>query len=470
MKRIVRTFLVLVCIGALSSGLVLAEPVMRGFGFGGAMAMAYFPDMTGINTFMSENGLPPMCDVLLGAGGNGRGGVIGGLAFGGIGWGVVAESSNEELSAELVFGGGGFDIGAAIGGDERSVLTIGTVLGAGANVLTLNGYLVQTITPEGLVPEPTVREIGRVTGFVQPYLSMSAQLLPWMGFEFRAGYIVPVIGFDFGDLLGIPAPSLELSGPTVSFGLSFGGIGSGRDVVEEGEWRGFEREETVKVVSDGSFEVAPGSELVIENGFGDVLITSYDVDTTQTAATALVEWEATRTATVSEIDQLVIGIESEGPTASLRTIGDGQVDYVLRIPSGIDLKVKNGAGSLTVLGHEGQTIILESGLGEIVAKDLTAVALLVAGGVGSIDLHNLDAQALIAEMGVGEIDVALPADVSAKVSAKASIGDVSIDRFPGMIGGTRGFIGHTGDVTIGSGDRTVELKVSLGEISVRVSD
>ena len=471
MKRIVRTFVALVCIGALSSGLVLAESGARGFGFGGAMAMAYFPDMTGINTFMSENGLPSMGDMLIGAGGGGRGGVIGGLTFGGIGWGVLAESSNEEVSAELVFGGGGFDMGAAIGGDERSVLTIGAVLGAGANVLTFNGYLVQTTTPQGIVPEPTVREIGRVTGFVQPYLSMSAQLLPWMGFEFRAGYIFPVLGFEFGDLLGVPAPSLELSGPTVSLGLSFGGIASAaRDDDDEGEWHGFGKEETVTVVSDGAFAVAPGGELLIENGYGEILISSYDVDTTQTGSAALVEWEATRTAAESEIDQLVIGIESEGPSASLKTIGDGQVDYVLRIPSGIDLKVKNGAGSVTVLGHEAQTIILETGLGEIVAKDLSAAALIVAGGVGSIDLRDIDAQTLIAEMGVGEIGLALPADASAKVSAKASIGDVSIDRFPGMIGGTRGFIGHTGDVTLGNGDRAVDLKVSLGEITVRVSD
>ncbi len=40
-----------------------------------------------------------------------------------------------------------------------------------------------------------------------------------MVFELRLGYILPVFGIDFGDLIGIPAPSLDLSGPTVSFGI-----------------------------------------------------------------------------------------------------------------------------------------------------------------------------------------------------------------------------------------------------------
>ena len=71
MKRML-CLLMILCIGAMGSSLVMAEPVARGFGFGGAMGMAFFPDMTGINTFMSENGLPSMGDFLVGAGGNGR--------------------------------------------------------------------------------------------------------------------------------------------------------------------------------------------------------------------------------------------------------------------------------------------------------------------------------------------------------------------------------------------------------------
>jgi hypothetical protein len=311
MKRTVCIFLIVACIGAMSSSLVMAKPVVRGFGFGGAMAMAFFPDMAGVNTFMSENGLAPMGNFLFGAGGGGRGGLIGGLSFGGIGWGVLATSESETRHAELVFGGGGFDIGAVIGGDKSSVLTIGAVLGAGATVLTVTEAFAYSegFTPSGIVTEPTSRELGRAVGFVQPYVSMSAQLLPWMGFELRLGYILPVFGIDFGDLIGIPAPSLDLSGPTVSFGLVFGGIGS--VATEDGKPSG---KAQATSVSDGSFVVHAESELIIENALGDIVISGYTVDATQTAPNLVVEWQAVCSA--KALFMLAVGsMDQDAPTA-----------------------------------------------------------------------------------------------------------------------------------------------------------
>lgn len=390
--------MILLCIGAMGSSLVMAEPVVRGFGFGGAMVMAFFPDMTGINTFMSENGLPSMGDFLIGAGGGGRGGIIGGPTFGGIGWGVLATSESEEVYAELVFGGGGFDLGIAIGGDETSVLTVGAVLGGGANVLTLSGIFAvpDGLTPTGIVPEPTYREIGCAMGFVQPYVSMSAQILPWIGFEFRLGYILPVFGFDFGDLLGIPAPSLQLSGPTVSFGLAFGGIGSGKDRNDDTDLDDqADGHERVTIVSDGSFVIAAGDELVIENGHGDIAILTYAVEETETAADLVVEWQAARTATERRIDELQVLLDDADMGITVRTVGVGCVDYVLLIPSGIDLKVKNGAGNITLVGHEAQTIIIENGVGDVDLQDVRAAALIVASGIGEINLPDVDAQQLI---------------------------------------------------------------------------
>ncbi|MCK4570624.1 DUF4097 family beta strand repeat protein [Candidatus Bipolaricaulota bacterium] len=463
MKRLSFFFVLLACIGAIGSSLVVAEPVARGFGFGGAMAMAFFPDMTGINTFMSENGLPSMGDFLIGSGGGGRGGVIGGPSFGGVGWGMFAMSENEEIYAEFVSAGGGFDIGAAIGGNERSVLTIGTVLGGGANVLSISSYLVGPIEPEGLIPEPTYREIGLAMGFVQPYVSMSAQLLPWMGFEFRIGYIFPVFGIEFGDLLGIPAPSLKMSGPTVSFGLAFGGIGSGKDHDAEAG-----SNEQVTIVSDGSFAMTSGTELVIENALGDIVISSYAVDTTDTEADLVVEWQAARTAKEKQIDELHVVIDGSDLSATLQTVGTGRVNYVLQIPTGIDLRVKNGLGNITLANHEAQTIIIENGVGDVNLQSVNATVLIVAGGIGEIDLPDVDAQQLIVNLGIGEIDLTLPVSTSARVIAKAGVGDVTIDRFPGMTGGVHGFFGKSGNVTLGHGERMIELNVGLGEIVIEM--
>lgn len=468
MRRMACFFMILACIGAMGSGLVLAEPTTLGFGFGGPMAMAFFPDMTGINTFMSENGLPSMGDFLIGAGGGGRGGVIGGPSFGGTGWGVLAISEGEDRHAELVFGGGGFDIGAAIGGDEGSVLTIGAVLGGGANVLTLTGIFddSEDVTPSGLVPEPTSRELIHVVGFVQPYVSMSAQLLPWMGFELRLGYVLPVFGIDVGDVLGVPAPSLELFGPTVSFGFVFGGIGSAASS-DDDKPSGHAQ---VTSVSDGSIVVNAEDELIIENAFGNIVISGYEVVATEPASDLVVEWQVVKTASERRIDELQVLSDVTDMRATLRTVGDGQVDYIVRVPLGIDLKVKNGAGDINLVSYEAQTIIIENGAGEVELQDVQAIALIVAGGVGHIDLLDVDAQTLIVDLGIGEIALELPVSASARVIAKAGIGDVSIDRFPGMIGGVHGFLGKSGNVTLGNGERMVELSVGLGRIGIEMQE
>ena len=477
MKRMLCLFMIL-CVGAMGSSLVMAEPVARGFGFGGAMAMAFFPDMTGINTFMSENGLPSMGDFLIGAGGSGRGGVIGDLVFGGIGWGMLTMSEGEDTHAEFISAGGGFDLGAAIGGSEDSVLTLGVVLGAGANVLSLtsssneafDGDNPDDVTICGIVPAPTSRELVHVNGFVQPYVSMSAQLLSWVGFEFRLGYIFPVVGMDVGDLVGIPAPSLELSGPTVSFGFAFGGIGSGKDRDNDEDYDNeASNNDQVTITSAGSIAIAAGTEFVIENSLGDIAISSYAVDATEPTADLVVEWQAVRTTTERRIDELQILSDVTELDSTLKTVGTGRVDYVLQIPTGIDLKVNNGAGNITLVGHEAQTIIIENGVGEVDLQGVYATVLIVAGGVGKISLPDVDAQQLIVELGIGEIGLGLPVSASARVIAKAGIGDVNIDRFPGMTGGVRGFLGKSGNVTLGSGERMIELNVGLGEIDITMT-
>lgn len=471
MKRWFSTFLIVVSVVLLVYGLAAAQPVRRGFGFGGAMAMGFFPDMTGINTFLSENGLPDMDSYLVGAGGSGRGGVIGGLSFGGAGWGLMNFSESEGRSAELIVAGGGFDLGAVLGGDSGSVLSIGVVLGGGSNLLTLTEGSddQESVCPSGIVPAPTSRELVHVQGFVQPYVSMAAQLLPWMGFELRIGYLFPAIGFDFGDLLGIPAPSLELSGPTVSFGISFGGIGSGSAETDRASAREARDErqrerEVVTSTSQGSIPVESGDTLVLENNVGDVFITG--IAASQTASERVVMWEAVRTAQVRKMNDLQVTIDRTDWGPTLKTEGLGQVDYVIRVPVGTDLEIRNAAGVVHLEAFEGRTVLIENGVGELMVEDTRAAALILSGGVGTIALRDVDAETLIATLGVGEITLGLPVDVSARILAKAGIGDVTIDRFPGMTGGFSGFLGKSGAVTLGMGSRMIELNVRLGEISI----
>ncbi|MBW2562410.1 MAG: hypothetical protein JRE40_16390, partial [Deltaproteobacteria bacterium] len=343
-------------------------------------------------------------------------------------------SQSDDFHAELISAGGGFDLGAAIGGSEDSVLTIGIVLGAGANVLSLSSTFADDsedsddVTTCGIVPAPTYRELVHVNGFVQPYVSMSAQLLPWMGFEFRLGYIFPVVGMDVGDLIGIPAPSLEMSGPTVSFGFVFGGIGPSEEERQarlEARATEIDPEDAeehdkkmVTIASEGSFIVAAGDEIVIENGMGDLMISAYPVDSTDATGDLVVQWQALRTAKEKRIEELQIIVEDADSGATLHTTGMGRIDYAIQIPTGIDLKVKNGAGNVTIVGHEAQTIIVESGIGEMDLQSLQAAALIVAGGLGRIELTDIAAQMLLVDLGLGEILIDLPVDTSARLLAK----------------------------------------------------
>ena len=130
--------------------------------------------------------------------------------------------------------------------------------------------------------------------------------------------------------------------------------------------------------------------------------------------------------------------------------------------------MRNGAGDIKLISYEAQTIIIENGVGGVDLRGVRATALIIASGVGRIDLPDVDAQQLIVDLGIGDIALALPVSASATVAAKAGLGEVSIDRFPGMIGGVRGFLGKSGDVTLGNGERTVALDVGLGKIGIKM--
>ena len=208
------------------------EPPM-GFGDGGPMVGLFLPDLDEVNGFLVDHGFAQLDEMLIVAGGGGRGGVIGGLAVGGMGWGGWVESNREELVASLSIGFGGFDVGYAVGGNSRSVLTIGMVLGGGGSSLELFGYAPENgpeddrgCTPAGIIVEPTKLEFSTAFAAIQPYVDMQIQLLDWLGLAVRIGYLLAPIEISWGDAeIALYSPDLNLAGPFVGFSLGFGGIG-----------------------------------------------------------------------------------------------------------------------------------------------------------------------------------------------------------------------------------------------------
>lgn len=456
--------LVLVVLFALAGGThvcVGEDGGALGFGYGGGGVAGFFPNLDGVNVFLSENGLAPLGEFLIGGGGSGRGGVIGGMSFGGMGWGVSATSTGLDRSAEFTVGAGGFDLGFAVGGDESSVLTFGAVLGGGASALelTIGGPVPLDGDPRGVIPTPLTRTIGRAFAFVQPYVSMEAQIVSFVGLEVRIGYLVPIIGFDFGDLVGIPAPSLNLSGPFVGVSLVFGGIGG---AAESGGNAGATSR------SGGSFDLGTRGGVSIENGVGDIVVSSYVVDTTQTDSRRIVEWTAVAGAgDADSLSKLSVETETTATGVTLHTVGDGKVDYALRVPAGTNLDLVDGAGRIEVVGHLAAQISVTLGAGELMLSNLVAEELSVSLGAGKVALSGVEATQLNAHVGAGEIALDLPLGAAATVSASAGIGDVDVSGFPGMTVRSRGFFfTRSVDAVLGGGSAEVSLSVGIGRIVV----
>ena len=431
-----------------------------GFGFGGGGMSAFFPDLAGVNAFLSENGLSAMPSFLIGGGGGGRGGVIGGLSFGGMGFGAAGTSTGIDRSADLAFGGGGFDLGFAVGGDETSVLTFGVVLGGGASVLEISVPAVQPVDvgPQGIIPEPQTRTIGRAFAMVMPYVSFEVQLVSFIGFDVRIGYVVPVLGFDFGEGVGIPAPSLDLSGPFVSVSMVFGGIGR----------VGAPQEEKAATAS-GSLELVGQARLSVENGTGDIVVSSYAYSQAQTDSRRVVEWSAVcKAGAPAGSADTPVDAQSGPDGATLRTTREGQVDYVLRVPSGTDLEIVDGAGAIHIVGHSAGSIRVSLGAGEMSLADVDAGDLALSVGVGEIAVQARAVGSFSAHAGIGRMRVYLPADVSASVSATVGIGETLIEGFPGMTQSERGFLWTSStDAVLGTGAAECSLSVGIGQIEVR---
>jgi hypothetical protein len=446
---------------AVSTASLAGAAATLGFGFGGSGATAFFPDLAGVDAYLSENGMDPLGSFLLGGGGGGRGGEIGGMAFGGMGFGVVATTPEEaDGVAELVVGAGGFDIGYAFGGDERSVLTLGAVLGGGATILTLVYPAVEPVAgPHGITPVPTEeRTIGRAYGFVLPYVSMEAQILSFLGLEVRIGYLLPVVGVDFGYAIGVPAPSLDLSGPFVGISLVFGGIGGGSE----------EREAARTATSSGSIDVGSATKLSIEGGMGTIQIASSPAGTSETSPQRTIEWEAVRRASRPQgLADLHVEVAPTATEISMRTVGKGgSVDYAILVPTGMDLDIVGGSGRIELAPYTGTEISISLGAGAVVLTGTEATTLSVSAGAGALALTYPKASLLTAHIGMGEIALTLPSDASATIAASVGMGELTIGGFPETAGTPRGVISRTLDAVLGAGAAQITLSAGMGKIDI----
>jgi len=209
------------------AGAVHAQELEYAFGGGGPGLGLFMPDLSEINAFAEGAGFPTFDDDLFLVGGGGRGGVVPGPAFGGAGWGAWTESETASAHAEYGLGLGGFDLGFAVGGSIRSVLTLGALFGGGAAELVLTEYppiIPEQVSPNGIVVKPTRHTYDSVFFSVAPYVDAEIRLLPWMGLGVRAGYVWTPFELNWADAGPLDSPFLAPVGPYVRFSVVFGGI------------------------------------------------------------------------------------------------------------------------------------------------------------------------------------------------------------------------------------------------------
>ena len=196
-----------------------------GFGFGGPMFGMLTMDLSVVNTVLEDKGYAPLPDRIFTYGGGGGAGVTGGLSVGGDGWGGSTCSILDEKKAELSIGFGGMDVAYVAGGSDRSLLSLGLVIGGGDMELVTRDH--EPTSFEDAIASPNTVTLSRSFMGLEPYIRFQLNPLPWIGLKLQLGYFLAFAGDWEKGGRSISGPALEVTGPFVGVALAFGGIGTG---------------------------------------------------------------------------------------------------------------------------------------------------------------------------------------------------------------------------------------------------
>jgi len=458
----------LVALGASALALGADSATSTWFGSGGPMVGLLLPNLQEVNAFLGDAGFGEIEGPVLAVGGGGRGGVVGGLSFGGLGWGGELRSRLLDKTTSLSYGFGGFDLGYVVGGSDRSFLTLGAVLGGGGMQVEIResplgeeSLAASASSPSGIVITPEGLTFGRAFIGLLPYVSMEIHPFDWIGFTVHFGYLLPVVPFDWSTQEGITVPAVDPSGLFVGFSLSFGGVARGR-----GE------ESAANQTSQSTIALGTTTALLIKNKVGNVTIASEAGAMNQTSSSRSVELIAIKHASRQDVlNQISVdiaeteaGVEvsSRGPQG---LTGAWSVDYFVKVPAGLDITVEQSVGDVALTDLSG-SLSVEAAAWKKQAERMAGAQASVDVGAGDVALLDLRSQTTVVSSGAGSIELTLRPDASATLAASTGIGGISVGQFPGMQLTLRGFLGHQADAVLGAGAASVTAKVGVGEIRV----
>ncbi len=447
------------------AGLTLAEEAngeRLWFGLGGSSLGLAFPDFSAVDAYLFDNGYVSVGDAFLFTGGWIRGGSLPGLSLGAIGWSGAAMTVSGTKYAELSVGFGGVEIGRVIGGDDRSLLSLGVVLGGGGTSLTLSGSAGGASAAggrfglQGIEPGPSI--LSRQSAFftIEPYVSLQVQPLHYFGFELNLGYMLSLLSFDWGD------PEMEgvfprMSGPVVGLSATWGVIGrpvfgpiADRPALEE----------TV----DQTVSLA-GPCVEIENALGSITVETYGGEGSSVRIGAV-----KRAHTQAILDRVSILIEPTRCGLTIRSTGPRtgywEIDYTVAVPPGVELSLEQAAGSIRLNGVSAAASI-DLGIGEIEIEGIDGPSLLLQSGAGDVRISGVEAEMVEVNLGTGDIEILLPVDASYATTAIAGIGEISIGPFPELEALEAGGLGGRVETVLGSGSGDLTIMLGVGEIDIR---
>ena len=450
----------------LATAVVALEEVARGdriwFGLGGSALGLALPDLGSVNLHLADRGFDAFGDAILFTGGRGRGGVLGGLSLGGIGWAGETAASGEDGHADLAIGFGGLEVGRVIGGDEQSLLTLGVVIGGGGTSLLLIEGTGQAGGDDGpfgscgVAPKPLILGRYGAIAAIEPFASLQVQPLHYLGFELHLGYLLPIVSFEWGDAELVGA-SPRLAGPVVCISATWGAIG--RPAIGPI----LERPMLEETVEQSASLAGPCVE--IDNAVGRVT-----VDVGAESGVHIVAVKRAHTQVV--LDQVAVLIEptrcglrvdSRGPRS-----GYWEIEYSISVPVGADVAVTQAVGDVHVSDVSGATSI-ELGIGGIDVESVVGPSLQVESGAGDIRVVGVVAETIEVKLGTGDIEIILPAAASYALAARVEIGEITVGPFEEFAGIETGGLGRRAEATLGDGAGDLSVRLGIGEIGIRAA-
>jgi hypothetical protein len=161
-----------------------------------------------------------------------------------------------------------------------------------------------------------------------------------------------------------------------------------------------------------------------------------------------------------------IEISIKHPKYSKHSSIKWKIDFVLKVPTGMGLKIDQGVGKIEIHNYAGTTSSLDLGVGSARVENSQFAQFDLDLGVGDADLHYLESSEISASVGTGDLHLGLRPDASFTIDADVGMGDLSVHGFQNMNLSRSSFISHSVHGTVGLGANTMNLHVGVGDLSV----